>query len=180
MPALAIVRETYPDIPVSLDTFRTEVILGASREFDVDIINDITGGSGDPEMFDLIAERNLAYIMMHMQGTPRTMQKNPEYDDVVNDIMMFFARRVEQLINKGVNDIILDPGFGFGKTMDHNYTLMASLEVFRSFELPLLVGISRKSMTYRLLDIDKSFALNGTTALHMYALIKGGCHPEGS
>ncbi|HYW95840.1 MAG TPA: dihydropteroate synthase [Bacteroidales bacterium] len=173
LPALEAVKKMYPDMPVSIDTFRTEVIMRATQAFPIDIINDITGGNGDPDMFDLVAESHLPYILMHIQGTPRTMQKDPVYEDVVNDIMMFFAHRVEQLTNKGVNDIILDPGFGFGKTLDHNYTLMASLEVFNSFELPFLVGISRKSMTYSLLNIDKSHALNGTTALNMYALTKG-------
>ncbi len=173
LPALELVRKMYPEFPVSIDTFRTEVIIRVSREFEIDMVNDITGGSGDPGMFDLVAERKLPYILMHIQGTPQTMQKNPEYDDVVNDIMKFFAERVEQLIGKGVNDIILDPGFGFGKTLEHNYKLMASLEVFRSFELPLLIGVSRKSMTYKLLNTDKSDALNGTTVLHTYALLKG-------
>ncbi len=173
LPALETARELYPDFPVSVDTYRAEVANRVIRDFDIDMVNDITAGNGDPEMFDLIAEKNIPYIMMHMQGTPRTMQKNPHYDDVVNDILKFFAPKVEKLINKGVNDIIVDPGFGFGKTLEHNYTLMASLEVFQSFELPLLIGISRKSMTYKLLGIDKSEALNGTTALHMYSLVKG-------
>ncbi len=173
LPALEAAQEICPALPVSIDTFRTEVIEKASRRFNIDIINDITGGEGDPGMFDLVAEKKLPYILMHMQGTPRTMQENPVYGDVVNEIMQFFAVRVEQLIDRGVNDIVLDPGFGFGKTPGHNYTLMASLEVFRAFGFPLLVGISRKSMTYKLLDIDRSEALNGTTALHMYALVKG-------
>ncbi len=173
LPAFELMRKMYPEFPVSIDTFRTEVISRVSREFEIDMVNDITGGSGDPGMYDLVAERKLPYILMHIQGTPRNMQKNPEYNDVVNDIMKFFAERVEQLISKGVNDIILDPGFGFGKTLGHNYKLMASLEVFRSFELPLLVGVSRKSMTYKLLNTDKSDALNGTTVLHTYALLKG-------
>jgi dihydropteroate synthase len=110
---------------------------------------------------------------MHMQGTPRTMQNNPVYKDVVDDIMLFFSKGVEQLTDKGVNDIILDPGFGFGKSLEHNYTLMASLDVFRSFGLPILAGVSRKSMTYRLLEIGPERALNGTTALNMFALTRG-------
>ncbi len=173
LPAIEVVRRLFPNIPVSVDSYRTEVIRRVSEDFEIDIINDITGGNGDPEMFDLVASWKLPYIMMHMQGTPRTMQEKPTYSDVVNDIMMFFAGRLETLIDKGVNDVILDPGFGFGKTLEHNYMLLASLEVFRSFGMPLMAGISRKSMTYKLLDIDKSEALNGTTALHMYALTKG-------
>ncbi len=173
LPAMETVRELYPDIPVSVDSFRAGVIRKIDERFKIDIVNDISGGEADPVMYDLIAEKKLPYIMMHMKGNPKTMQKNPEYGDVVNEILRFFAVHVEELISKGVSDIILDPGFGFGKTLNHNYTLLASLEVFSAFELPVMIGISRKSMTYRLLGTDQTAALNGTTALHMYALQKG-------
>ena len=127
----------------------------------------------DADMFSTVAELNVPYIMMHMQGTPQNMQQHPHYDNLLREVFLYFARKVQQLRDLGVKDIVLDPGFGFGKTLEHNYQLMAHLEEFRLFELPLLVGVSRKSMIYRLLDTTPQEALNGTTVLHTLALMKG-------
>ena len=173
VPGLEYIRENYPEAIISVDTFRSETARKAIDNYKVDIINDITGGEGDAQMFDFISDKKVPYILMHLKGTPETMQKNPTYKDVVNEVLKYLADRVSILIDKGVNDIIVDPGFGFGKTTKHNYQLMASLEVFRTFSLPLMVGISRKSMVYRLSGSDPSLALTGTNALHMYALEKG-------
>ena len=138
------------------------------EEYGVAIINDIAAGEMDADMFSTVAELNVPYIMMHMQGTPQNMQQHPH-----REVFLYFARKVQQLRDLGVKDIVLDPGFGFGKTLEHNYQLMAHLEEFRLFELPLLVGVSRKSMIYRLLDTTPQEALNGTTVLHTLALMKG-------
>jgi dihydropteroate synthase len=173
LPALQIIRENFPDILISVDTFRTEIAEKVIEDYNVDIINDITAGDGDPEMFDFIAATKVPYIMMHMQGTPANMQKNPQYQDVVDEVLRFINIRSSALLKKGAIDIIIDPGFGFGKTLDHNYSLLAALEVFTSLNMPILIGVSRKSMTYKLLDTGPESALNGTTALHMYSLMKG-------
>lgn len=173
IPALEILRAYYPDVLVSVDTFRTEIADIATTRYQVDIINDITAGSGDPGMFEFIAEKKVPYIMMHMLGTPETMQKDPKYTDVVDEVLEFLNQRSSNLLNEGALDIIVDPGFGFGKSLDHNYQLFSALEVFSSLELPLLIGISRKSMTYKLLETGPESTLNATTALHMYALMKG-------
>lgn len=172
-PALEILRKEFPEIPVSADTYRARIAEKIVKEYRVDIINDITGGNGDPDMFGFIADSKTPYILMHMQGTPETMQKSPSYGNVVNEVLSYLNRKSAELLGKGALDIIVDPGFGFGKTMDHNFNLMASLEVFTSLEMPLLVGVSRKSMTYKFLGVEPGSSLNGTTALHMYALIKG-------
>ncbi len=173
IPALEVIRELYPDLPVSVDTFRAETARKITESYGVDIINDITAGEEDSGMLDFIAENNIPYIMMHMKGRPETMQKAPEYEDVVNEVLTFLERKVNDLTDRGVNDIIVDPGFGFGKTIQHNYALLSGLEVFRALEAPILIGISRKSMTYKYLGTGPESALNGTTALHMYALVKG-------
>lgn len=170
---LRIVRKLYPDVPVSVDTFRADVAKMAVEEEGADIINDISGGMMDRRMFHTVARLGVPYILMHMQGTPRTMQTAPHYDNVRREVMQYFAERIDRLQQKGVNDIITDPGFGFGKTVDHNYELMAHLEDFHELERPLLVGISRKSMIYKLLGGTPQTALNGTTMLHTVALQKG-------
>lgn len=170
---LRIVRELYPDVPVSVDTFRADVAKMAVEEGGADIINDISGGTMDRRMFHTVARLGVPYILMHMQGTPQTMQAAPRYDNVRREVMQYFAERIDSLQQKGVNDIITDPGFGFGKTVDHNYELMAHLEDFHELERPLLVGISRKSMIYKLLGGTPQTALNGTTVLHTVALQKG-------
>ena len=170
---LEVLRRTAPDAIVSVDTFRADVARMCVEEYGVAIINDIAAGEMDADMFSTVAELNVPYIMMHMQGTPQNMQQHPHYDNLLREVFLYFARKVQQLRDLGVKDIVLDPGFGFGKTLEHNYQLMAHLEEFRLFELPLLVGVSRKSMIHRLLDTTPQEALNGTTVLHTLALMKG-------
>ena len=170
---LQILRRTAPDAVVSVDTFRADVARMCVEEYGVAIINDIAAGEMDPDMFRTVGELNVPYIMMHMQGTPQNMQLNPHYDNLMKEVFLYFAEKVQRLRDLGVKDIILDPGFGFGKTLEHNYELLAHLEEFRIFELPLLVGVSRKSMIYRLLDSTPQEALNGTTVLHTISLLKG-------
>ena len=170
---LKILFEIQPDAVVSVDTFRADVARMCVEEYGVAIINDIAAGEMDANMFHTVAALNVAYIMMHMQGTPQSMQQHPHYDNLLKEVFLYFARKVQQLRDLGVKDIILDPGFGFGKTMEHNYELLSHLEEFRIFELPLLVGVSRKSMIYRLLDITPQEALNGTTVLDTICLLKG-------
>ncbi|MCQ2239256.1 MAG: dihydropteroate synthase [Bacteroidaceae bacterium] len=170
---LGIVRKLYPEAVVSVDTFRADVAQMCVEEFDVQIINDISGGMLDANMFATVARLGVPYILMHMKGTPQTMQNQPHYDNVVREVMLYFAEKVQQLRDLGAKDIILDPGFGFAKTLDHNYQLMEHLEDFRLLELPILVGVSRKSMIYRLLDSTPQEALNGTTVLNTVALMKG-------
>lgn len=170
---LGIVRKLYPEAVVSVDTFRADVAQMCVEEFDVQIINDISGGMLDANMFATVARLGVPYILMHMKGTPQTMQDQPHYDNVVREVMLYFAEKVQQLRDLGAKDIILDPGFGFAKTLDHNYQLMEHLEDFRLLELPILVGVSRKSMIYRLLDSTPQEALNGTTVLNTVALMKG-------
>ena len=170
---LTILRRIKPDAVVSVDTFRADVARMCVEEFGVAIINDIAAGEMDADMFRTVADLNVPYIMMHMQGTPQNMQKHPHYDNLLKEVFQYFARKVQQLRDLGVKDIILDPGFGFGKTVEHNYDLLAHLEEFRIFALPLLAGVSRKSMIYRLLDITPQEALNGTTVLDTICLLKG-------
>ena len=170
---LKILFEIQPDAVVSVDTFRADVARMCVEEYGVAIINDIAAGEMDANMFHTVAALNVPYIMMHMQGTPQSMQQHPNYDNLLKEVFLYFARKVQQLRDLGVKDIILDPGFGFGKTMEHNYELLSHLEEFRIFELPLLVGVSRKSMIYRLLDITPQEALNGTTVLDTICLLKG-------
>lgn len=170
---LGILRRVQPDAIVSVDTFRADVARMCVEEYGVAIINDIAAGEMDPEMFATVARLNVPYIMMHMQGTPQDMQLNPHYDNLMKEVFQYFARKVQQLRDLGVKDIILDPGFGFGKTLDHNYELLAHMEEFRIFELPLLVGVSRKSMIYRLLGTTPQESLNGTTVLDTISLLKG-------
>ncbi len=168
--ALKIIRKSFPDAYLSLDTFRSKIAKRAVEEYGVDIINDIYGGQADEKMFETIAELKVPYILMHMQGTPQTMQDNPQYNDVVTDISMFFAQKVNLLHSLGVNDIILDPGFGFGKALQHNYTILARLKELQLHNLPLCIGVSRKSMIYKLLGIAADDSLNGTTVLNTIAL----------
>ena len=148
---LEIVNRNHPDAIVSVDTFRADVAEQCVEEYGVAIVNDIAAGEMDNRMFETVARLGVPYIMMHMQGTPQNMQKEPHYDNLMKEVFMYFARKVQQLRELGLKDIILDPGFGFGKTLEHNYELMAHLEEFSIFELPLLVGVSRKSMIYKLL-----------------------------
>lgn len=170
---LAVVRRELPDAIVSVDTFRADVARMCVEEYGADIINDISGGQLDRQMFGTVARLGVPYILMHMKGEPQTMQQAPAYDDLLREVMIYFAERVLRLRELGVKDIIADPGFGFGKTLAHNYELMAHLEEFRMLEVPLLVGVSRKSMIYKLLGGGPEEALNGTTVLNTIALMKG-------
>ncbi|WP_300761870.1 dihydropteroate synthase [uncultured Parabacteroides sp.] len=171
--ALKILNAHYPDVALSVDTFRADVARRCVEEYGAAIINDISGGELDAEMFETVARLHVPYIMMHMRGTPQTMQQHTDYEDMMEDIMLYFARKVRQLRLLGVNDIILDPGFGFSKTVDQNYTLMSHLFEFKEFGLPLLVGVSRKSMIYKYLGGTPADSLNGTTVLNTIALLNG-------
>jgi dihydropteroate synthase len=170
---LEIIREVAPEAIVSVDTFRADVASMCVEEYGAALINDISGGQMDKRMFDTVARLNVPYIMMHMQGTPQDMQLHIHYNHLRMEIMQYFALKVQELYARGVKDIIIDPGFGFGKTLAHNYELFKHLEDFKLFGLPLLVGISRKSMIYKLLDSSPEEALNGTTVLNTIALTKG-------
>lgn len=170
---LRIVRKLYPEVPVSVDTFRAEVARMCIEEEGADIINDISGGMMDRQMFRTVARLGVPYILMHMQGTPDTMQVAPHYDNLRREVMLYFAERIDRLCQMGAKDIIVDPGFGFGKTLEHNYELMNHLEDFAVFNLPLLVGISRKSMIYKLTGGTPQTSLNGTTVLNTISLVKG-------
>ncbi len=167
-----ICRE-YPDSVVSVDTFRADVARMCVEEYGVALINDISGGGLDDRMFPTVAQLGTPYIVMHMQGSPQNMQEHPHYEDVLKEVLYYFSEKVQRLRDCGAKDIILDPGFGFGKTLEHNYQLLNHLEEFDVFGLPLLVGVSRKSMVYNLLGGTPNEALNGTTVLHTIALLKG-------
>lgn len=170
---LELIRQHHPEAIVSVDTFRADVARMCVEEYGAALINDISAGQMDEQMFPTIARLGVPYVIMHMKGTPKDMQICPQYDHFLKEIFYFFSEKVQKLRDLGVKDIIIDPGFGFGKTLEHNYQLMNHLEEFKLFELPILVGISRKSMIYRLLDTNPEEALNGTTALNTIALTKG-------
>ncbi len=172
-PGLEIIVREYPDAVVSVDTFRADVARRCVEEYGVSIVNDISAGEMDGRMFETVARLGVPYVMMHMRGTPQDMQRAPRYDNLLEEVFKYFAMKVRRLRDMGGKDIILDPGFGFGKTLEHNYELMASLQEFSLFGLPLLVGVSRKSMIYNLLGVTPAEALNGTTALNTVALLKG-------
>lgn len=172
-PALRIIRKEFPDAILSVDTFYSEVAKPAVEKYGVNIINDISGGQIDGKMFDTVARLNVPYILMHMRGTPQTMQQHTGYDNLIQEILYYFSERIAKLNLLGVNDIIIDPGFGFSKTMDQNYQLMAYLKYFNIFEVPILAGISRKSMIYKLLECSPQESLNGTTVLNTVALLSG-------
>lgn len=171
--ALQPLLQHYPDVVVSVDTFRSSVARQCVEKYGVAMINDISGGELDERMFDTVAQLRVPYIMVHMRGTPQTMQQQTDYEDVTADLLKYFSQKLERLFRLGVNDVILDPGFGFSKTLTQNYELMRHLGDFRIFGLPLLVGVSRKSMIYKLLETTPEESLNGTTVLHAYALLQG-------
>lgn len=172
-PALKSVRREFPDAVLSIDTFYSDVAAMASEEFGVDIINDISGGQIDKRMFNTVARLNIPYILMHMRGTPQTMQSLTQYENFLQDILFYFSQKTTSLNQLGVNDIIIDPGFGFSKTLSQNYELMSYLSYFKIFEAPILVGISRKSMIYKLLETSANESLNGTSVLNTYSLLNG-------
>jgi dihydropteroate synthase len=171
--AIKLLSGEFPQAIISVDTFRAEIAREAVLDCGAHMINDITGGESDSAMFPLIEELNIPYIMMHMKGTPGTMQDNPVYDDVVADILKWFGEKIVRLQSAGVKDIIIDPGFGFGKTIKHNFELLRHLNIFGIAGLPVLVGVSRKSMIWRTLDISPDESLNGTSVLNTVALMNG-------
>jgi dihydropteroate synthase len=171
--AIKLISGKFQDIVISVDTFRSEIARKAVEECGAHIINDISGGDADENMFGLVAELNVPYIIMHMQGNPGNMQDNPVYEDVVADILKWLGERIFRLRSTGVNDIIIDPGFGFGKTADHNFELLKRLDEFIVAGLPVLAGLSRKSMIWKTLDVTADDALNGTTVLNTLALAGG-------
>jgi dihydropteroate synthase len=170
---LKVAQDVWPEAILSVDTYRSKVAQVCVEKYGVAMVNDIAAGQMDEEMFPTVARLGVPYVLMHMQGTPDTMQVNPHYTDVVDEVVTYLARRSNELHDRGVADVIVDPGFGFGKTLEHNYELMSRLEELHLLEMPLLVGISRKSMVYRLLGVTPEEALNGTTALNTIALMKG-------
>lgn len=173
IPAVKAIRKKFPEIPLSVDTYRSWVATRVFEEIGPVIVNDISGGTLDQNMFDTVSQLDVPYILCHIQGTPQNMQDNPRYDDIIKDISNFFSERVKQLTKLGVTDVIIDPGFGFGKSMQNNYDLLNRLDSFKVFQLPVMVGISRKSMIWKILGITPEEALNGTAVLNTLALIGG-------
>jgi len=172
IPILQQIIKRFPETIISIDTYRSSTAK-AAVENGASVINDISGGYMDKEMFRTIAAMKVPYILMHMLGTPLNMQKNPKYENVVIELSHFFSSRIKVLHELGVKDIIIDPGFGFGKSNEHNYQLLSGLGFFKISDVPIMVGLSRKSMIYKVLNITPSESLNGTTALNMIALLNG-------
>jgi len=172
VPVVQLILKNFPDVLLSIDTFRSTVA-AACLENGAALINDISAGDLDVKMFEVIAKYNVPYIMMHMRGTPQTMQKLTDYKDIVKEMLFYFSERVVKARKFGINDLIVDPGFGFAKTTEQNYEVMQKLALFNILDLPILVGISRKSMIYKVLNINAKEALNGTTFLNTIALTKG-------
>jgi len=170
--ALDIIIKNFPEIPLSIDTFRAD-IARRGIEYGASLINDVSGGTLDPKMFDTISKLQVPYVLMHMKGTPQTMQSRTQYNNVMQEVLTELEKKIFNLTNRGINDVILDVGFGFAKTVDQNYELLRQLDAFKIFNIPIMVGISRKSMIWKSLDITPEEALNGSSALHMLALIKG-------
>lgn len=171
--ALQIICSQFPDVIISIDTFRAEIIDFSVKNYGISIINDISGGMMDSRMFETAAKWQIPYVLSHIQGTPQTMQHNPSYEKFIPEILFYFSEKINQLKGLGVKDIILDPGFGFGKTLEQNYALINNLDVFKVFELPILVGISRKSMIQKVLQTTAEQSLNGTTVLNTLLIQKG-------
>jgi len=172
VPVIKIISKNFPELPISIDTFRSKVAEQAVLS-GAGIINDISAGEMDKSMFDFVSEVDVPYIAMHMKGNPQTMQNNPEYEDVMHEMMLYFSEKVNKLRQLNVSDIILDPGFGFGKTVSHNYEILNKFELLQNLELPTLTGVSRKSMINKVLGTEPKDALNGTSILNTVALMKG-------
>lgn len=172
MPALKIIKKKFPKSIVSIDTFRSEMVKIAF-DHGIDIINDISGGTLDKKMFKTISELKIPYILMHLQGNPKNMQINPSYKDVVGEVIYYFSEKVNELKLLGANDIIIDPGFGFGKDLNHNYELLNHIDKLKILDLPILAGVSRKSMINKVINTQPETALNGTTVLNTILLNKG-------
>ena len=173
MPALKLIRKEFPNAIISVDTFYADIAKESVEEHGANIINDISGGEIDKRMFNVVAELNVPYILMHMRGVPQTMQDMTNYDNFIQDILYYFSEKRAKLSLLGVNDVIIDPGFGFSKSVAQNYELMAYLKYFHIFEEPILVGVSRKSMIYKLLGTTPEDSLNGTTVLNTVSLLSG-------
>jgi dihydropteroate synthase len=171
--ALKFIRREFPGAFISVDTYRSGIVRSVVNDFGIHMINDISAGDMDAEMFEVIAGLQIPYIMMHMKGTPQTMQQQTNYEHLIRDIIRYFADKTERARQFGIHDVILDPGFGFGKTTEQNYQLLSGLDEFRVFELPIVVGISRKSMIYKTLETTPENALAGTIAANTLALLKG-------
>jgi dihydropteroate synthase len=172
IPAISEIKKNFPDTLLSVDTFRSQVAK-AAVEAGAELVNDISAGNLDPEMLPLVAQLGVPYIAMHMKGSPQTMQAETSYADLVPDVLAYFAEKIEQFRKFGIKDVIIDPGFGFAKTREQNFELLRNLSSFKRLGLPVLVGLSRKSMIYKTLEISANEALNGTTALNMFALLQG-------
>lgn len=172
MPIITLLTKHFPDILISVDTFRSQVAR-TCLENGAALINDISAGVLDDGMYAVIAKYQVPYIMMHLKGTPQSMQENTTYENLLNDILYYFSERILAARTAGIKDIVVDPGFGFAKNLSQNYELLGKLDLFHRLDLPLLIGVSRKSMIYKVLETDAQGALNGTTALHMFALGKG-------
>ncbi len=172
IPVVKAIRERFPECFISIDTVWAEVARQAV-DAGADMVNDISSGSMDDALIPAIGQLGVPYILMHMQGKPQTMQNNPQYDNVITDILDFFIHKTNELRENGIQDIVIDPGFGFGKTVEHNYTILRNMSDFQILDLPILAGLSRKSMIYKVLETTPDKALNGTTALHMTALQNG-------
>lgn len=172
LPVIELVLKNFPEALISIDTFRANVAQKAIGN-GACIVNDISAGSLDENMMQTVAELQVPYVMMHMKGNPKTMQSLTEYENIVKEMLFYFSEKVSQARSLGINDLIIDPGFGFAKTLEQNFEVMNKLELFQMLELPLLVGVSRKSMIYKTLETSAEFALNGTTVLNTIALQKG-------
>lgn len=173
LPAVKAVKKEFPNAFISIDTYRSWVALKVIEECGPCMVNDVSGGNFDDHMFETIGKLGVPYVLMHMQGTPLKMQQNPEYEDIIRDISMFFTEQVKKLTKAGVKDVIIDPGFGFGKNLEHNYELLNRLDSFKVFQLPLMVGVSRKSMICKLLNSSPENALNGTSVVNTLVLMGG-------
>lgn len=171
--ALEVILKKFPNAIISVDTFRSSVARYVVKNYKVAMINDIGGGTLDDLMFETIADLQVAYVLMHMRGTPQTMQTHINYEDVVSEVLHFLEKKLAQLRLQGVNDVIIDPGFGFAKTVEQNYQLLKRLSYFQTLNAPILVGISRKSMLYKVLETDAENSLNATTAANMLGLMGG-------
>jgi len=169
---IRLIKNNFPDTIISIDTFHADIASSCILN-GADIINDISSGEIDNSMLKTIAKLNVPYIAMHMQGRPNNMQNNPKYNNVVDDILIYFKNKITKIRGYGIENIIIDPGFGFGKTIDHNYEILNNLDRFQEFNLPVLAGISRKSMIYNVLDTTSEYALNGTIAANSIAISKG-------
>ena len=172
IPVIKLIRKKFPNSLISIDTFRSKVA-NESIISGADIINDISGGSLDPKMFKTAAKLKVPYILMHMKGNPRNMMKNSNYSDITHEVTKYFSEKIEKARIEGINDLIIDPGFGFSKTIEQNYELLNNLDFLKQFEKPILVGVSRKSMIYKIINSSAENALNGTSILHTILLLKG-------